>query len=489
LAAVHRTEIDGVPVLWWRSRLASGSLQATLAFGVGVRAETMETLGVTDLVATLGSIGLPATDEEPYTGGLHIVHAAATAFTAIGPGEEIVRSLAEVCRLLTDPPMDRLADAAEYLSAPIGVHRLSHWDTDGLLLHHRYGPHGPGLFLWPRPRHGSIPAATVQWYAGEHFTAGNAVLLLDGPPPAGLRLPLRPGPRADAPPARRVAPDGPRWFDAPGADVAVALRCGRDAASHLAAAALRERVRLALDAAGWQGLVYHSRIAVDADTDETVVGLSPNRGRRARAALPAARAAEVLWSEVRRAAAEPFTADEVAAAVAWHYTDSDGAPPVTEERMVLDLLHGRLPALPAGTPPAVDTAGMAAVAEALPHTALLVVPDGVRPDLPGMADGRCPRTADVPAGRTFRRPLWARFGRAERLVLAPDSVSRVDGHGVVHTVRFADAVGALVDGPARILVGRGGCVVPVQPARYPGAERVVRAIDANVAEYRRPHRT
>jgi hypothetical protein len=246
-------------------------------------------------------------------------------------------------------------------------------------------------------------------------------------------------------------------------------------------------VRSALDAAGWAGLVYHDRITVDADTDEVIVGLQPGRNR---SPVPTARTAEILWGEVRRAA--PFTADEVAAAVAWHYTAAPGTPPVAEERMVLDLLHGRLPALPVGGPdamPAVDPAALGAAAESWPHTALLVVPDGVHPNLPAMADGRCPRGTVPPDGRVFRRPVWARLtraGRRERLVLAPDSVSRVDGQGVVHTVRFADAVAALEAGPARTLVGRGGCVVPVQPDRVRGGERVVRAIDAHVPEGRRP---
>jgi hypothetical protein len=123
------------------------------------------------------------------------------------------------------------------------------------------------------------------------------------------------------------------------------------------------------------------------------------------------------------------------------------------------------------------------------RTALMVVPEGTRPRLPGMVEDRCPRRRVVPAGRAFRRPLPVRLcsGRArrERLVLATDSVSIVDGDGDVHTVRFPDVLVMEEDGPARVVFGRYGCVVNADPGRYRGARHAVRALDAAVPERRR----
>jgi hypothetical protein len=61
----------------------------------------------------------------------------------------------------------------------------------------------------------------------------------------------------------------------------------------------------------------------------------------------------------------------------------------------------------------------------------------------------------------------------------------VDPDGGVHTVRFADVLMVEGRGPARTVYGRHGCVVDVDPERFRGTRRAVRAIDAAVPVRRR----
>jgi hypothetical protein len=52
LGAVERLDVDDVAVGW---RSAPGPLRAELLFAVGIRDETLDTLGVTDAVAALAA--------------------------------------------------------------------------------------------------------------------------------------------------------------------------------------------------------------------------------------------------------------------------------------------------------------------------------------------------------------------------------------------------------------------------------------------------
>jgi hypothetical protein len=76
--------------------------------------------------------------------------------------------------------------------------------------------------------------------------------------------------------------------------------------------------------------------------------------------------------------------------------------------------------------------------------------------------------------------------RAERLIHGFDSISRVDPTGLVHTIRFADIMIAEENDGARAVYGRDGCVINVDPQRFPGARRMVRMIDKRVPLPRRP---
>jgi hypothetical protein len=366
-------------------------------------------------------------------------------------------------------------------------------ETEGVLLARRFGPHGPGLARWPATRYSRFTADEVRRHAARYFVTGNAVLLLTGPPPPGLRLPLRSGPPVPHPSPPAVTLDGPRWCAERVADVGVTLPAGHGVVWHAALNVLHARLVAATEQAGLRCSVRQDMVTVDATRREAM--LVVRRQRPAwRPGWPAAGAAELLWRELRRFAADGPSAHELATevqATAAGYQNA-GLLDATLERAGDAVLFGtvyRRPAVDVTDLTMLTPVKVAARAAEWLRAALMVVPQGARPRLPGVVEDRCPRRRVVPAGRAFRRSLPARLcsGRArrERLVLATDSVSIVDGDGDVHTVRFPDVLVMEEHGSARVVFGKYGCVVAADPGRYRGARQAVRALDAAVPERRR----
>lgn len=477
---MEESEIDGVTVAW---RERPGPLRATLAFGVGIRDETLDSLGVTDAVAAL-------TTPNPRSAARHgssetTVDVDVTTFELTGSPDKVATWLAGLCAALSSPPLDRMAAITD--AAADG--RMTEPDTAGTLLLHRYGLRGPGLARWSTPRYAGLTPETIRRYAGEYFVAGNAALMLTGPPPSGLHLPLPAGPRPERPMAEPVSPNGPQWFDTAGAEVYVALRCGRGLRWLLAHDVLWQRLLRAVDDAGLRYRVYQWDVDVDPHTSEMLFGLVPARRR---AAQPQ-RAAELLWQELRRLAADPPTVEEIAAAQARLSDEPSPDDLMDDDDIVAAVLYGLPPLYGPNLRTALATvtqADLHEVAVGWSQSALLVVPESVRPDLPGMLFRGCTRGGIVPEGTRFRRPVLHRLvsanARAERLILGFDSISRVDPTGLVHAIRFADIMIAEENDDARVVYGRDGCVINVDPQRFPGARRVVRMIDDRVLLPRRP---
>ena len=478
-SAVERTEIDGVTVLWAQG---PAPLTATLTFGCGVRDESFMTIGVTHLIEHLAMSRLPR---------LHHDHNASvdletTEFYATGRPKQIVALLRQVCEALGDLPLDRLGTEAGVLAAEGG--HATH-PTAACLLARRYGIRGPGLAPWAGPGFDSITADAIRAHAARFFVAGNAVLQLTGPPPAGLRLPLPPGARAthDAPPARQQ--DGPLWSAEPAAPgIGLSLVGGRYEGWHLGLGVLTER--LTQRARHERGLSYDigaDTALIDAARIERMIVADAREGQEAAVAA-------ILWEEARRIASDGPTAGELD-----HERESIQeiyADPRSVEPELGYLARGDLFGFDTTTPEErlaiIDKLVPADVADlftaALP-TALLVVPEDVRVDLPGVAEGGCPRGRIVPAGTTFRPPALAtvlnRAGRGSRLVLTADGVAQVDQDGDVHQVRFADVVGVEVHGESRLLFGANGCMVVIDRSMFRGADAAVRAVDAAVPAHLR----
>jgi predicted Zn-dependent peptidase len=187
---VQQTTTDGVATLW---EDGPAPLTAALMFRVGARHETFRTLQVTHLVEHLVMGSLPKSHLDCNA---HVT-TDTTTFVASGRPEQVADFLGRVCRALTDLPTDRLAREQGVLRAEDanGAHPALCWAA-GL----RYGHDGLGLLNSLGPGAGNVTEQHVRDFAVTHFVRENAVLVLTGPPPEGLRLPLPSGPRPVEPP-------------------------------------------------------------------------------------------------------------------------------------------------------------------------------------------------------------------------------------------------------------------------------------------------
>ncbi|MFJ8473712.1 M16 family metallopeptidase [Kitasatospora sp. NPDC094011] len=475
--------IDGVPVLWAE---APGPLEAALLFGCGARDESFRTLGVTHLVEHLAMGTLPRLHHEHNAS----VGLTTTEFTCSGRPEQVVEFLGLVCRALGALPLERIEREAGVLAAEGG---RSADPVTGELLSHRYGVQGVGLAAYQGPGPDRIPVEAVRETLARHFHAGNAVLVLTGPPPAGLRLPLPSGERPPRDAAQPVLRGGAAWYqeDVPSPGLALYGDLDDDAlflAVEVLANRLRETVR------------HQHGLSYDVGRDTVFVG--PGQGERT-LVLDARegqdqRVAELLWAETVRLARDGMSEQELAeelAGVREAFQDPRSTPFELREAAAESLFGGdyrdadtRLASLTRVTP---DGARQA-LAQAL-RTAVLVVPCGTEPDvrqpdgtpLPKYSCGGGGQRLPA-AGRTFRPPLLARLfsSNARRIRLVVDEAGLWMGHpdGTVCHVRYDEVVGVETDGPSRVVFGRNNCFIPVVSDLFPDAGPAVAAIDAAVPE-------
>ncbi len=470
---MERTEIDGVPVLWAQG---PAPLSATLVFGCGGQDETFRTIGVTHLVEHLAMSGLPRVHHDRNA----CVDLQTTQFTATGRPEQIVTFLDAVCRALGDLPMDRIQKEAGVLAAEGGAYADP---TVAALLTRRFGVRGPGLAPWNGPGFDRISADDVRAYAARFFTAGNAVLVLTGPPPEGLRLPLPAGPRAQHPAVAPVPTSGPQWSEHVVPAVGAALLGEHSATWSLGMSVLAERLeQIARHHHGLSYEVSGDTVPYDGDAMLYAITVDAREGQEAEVA-------RLLWAELTRMAEQGPTEEELA-------EEAEAAREAYQ-----DPRFGEVELLGAATrelfgqpylPPAERLARREAVTpedvrrvfRAALGTAHLVVPCGVSVDLPGVAGHACTDGRELPSGRLFQPPalakVFSREARALRLVLTDDGLALRDPDGDVHRVRFAEVVGVEEDGAERTVFGSHGCIINVDPELFKGAEAAVQAVDAAV---------
>jgi hypothetical protein len=200
LAAVHTTEVDGIPTLF---AYATGPMRAGLVFRVGVADETLARTGVTHLVEHL-ALHRQGLADYHFNGA---TKAAFTHFHVEGTEQEIVAYLNGVCASLTDLPMERLETEKEILRT-----EESRRDNPRLPLW-RYGAQGRGLVSYPEWGVRNLRPEDVRLWAGTWFTRDNAVLWLAGEGlPAGLALRLPHGRRHPLPALTSALPVTPAYF-------------------------------------------------------------------------------------------------------------------------------------------------------------------------------------------------------------------------------------------------------------------------------------
>jgi hypothetical protein len=522
---MHHSHVDGVPVLRFAD---SGPLRGTLLFGAGARDETYRTRGVNRLVADL-AVRETRRRLREAVGPVVSTGVAETRFTVSGTQKEVADCLGELCRVLGALPTDKL-DEMPYTCDSETVAALD--PAAAAALNARFGAQGLGLVgqecRGHRPvEHRPLTAEVLLGHAAAWFTRANAVLTLIGPDPVGLRLPLPTGVRPN-----RFAPRAryPRasWTHRNLAGLALSVEAPTgSAAMTVAHRILRERTSTAFARLQTPAVpTGAATVPHDSTTDIRLLFIPPLPTPEAAApdadlssegtpdsedsplpggaptpeaaptpdATPITPAqvealAATMWSEALRLARSETAQDEVdrhrggdapeearsLALEAAARAELFGAPDLDEDgRRALDGV----------TPQDVRDAWQQAMAGAQ-----LVVPDGLLLDLAG-PDGRrlwctsCWTWDELPPwGETFREPLvkrvFRRAGDRHWTVLTDDAVvsCRTGAH---HTLRFDDVVAMERHGPERVLIGRCGCDVGLDPSWYRGGKRLIRAVDEAV---------
>ena len=461
--------INGVPVL--RHSGTQSHTDVTLTFAVGSRDETLRTIGVAH---ALEHLVMHAVRDVPIEMNA-AVDLMTTTFVASGSAARVGEFLNRLCRVLADPPVERLALEAGVLAAEEGS--VAHPVT-ALLMYVRYGATGPGLAWLEGPGYDGLTPEHVTSFARRWFVASNAVLQVSGPLPENLELALPAGPAGD----RVVRPgrsfDGPAvvGFGIPAAGVLLTLPPDDDVRlSTLAIAVLRQRVEeqcrhvgghsydvdadlLAGPGGSSDWVVYAdardgSEKAVSTAVVEALTDLAGNGPTATELGYAVARAEERIAAdepELRRA-----------------FTNLLGGMFGEPELKPVDLV--RLAAL--------QPADIAAVLKAALPTAIgYADEDAVDPWQQAGFTRRsiCPVVAELPAGRTFRPSLAARAFLKEARVMTwvrTDEALVLRDEDGVHEVRWDEIAGVLRgdDDSPTIVFGLNGCSIPVDTDMFRGA--------------------
>lgn len=406
---MQQSEHNGTALLWQEG---AAPLTGALVFLVGARDEDFRTCQVTHAVEHLACSTLPRN---------HLEHNASvsdefTVFHATGRPEQVVAYLGQIAAALADLPLDGLERELAVLEAEDGspVHPALGWSA-GV----RFGATGLGLLGGGgAPVHQLRPEA-VAAHARRYFTAGNAALIFTGPPPAGLDVHLPQGPRNLRPPDPASEAPTPSVGTAGGPFPLLSYAFPRTEPGWLLPQIFEERATERLR--HQLGISY----AVEGDVlrlHETLLVAHVADGRPEHAGT----AATTLWSVLEELAEHGPQEAELRHQVEGYRQSLE------DPRTVTDQLVGAAVRLLAGEPvlgaqqrleqaEAVTAATVQAWAQAARSTALVGLPEGVRVDLPGLADLD---QAEHPSSEPVR---GEEFGRRIAALLAPRDLRAVVG--------------------------------------------------------------
>ncbi len=183
LHTVQETQIDGV--LCFFVDMGRPVSSAHLLFRTGVADEPLAETGWLHLLEHLALL-----DRETLTRPIHgTVSMLLTRFDAYGTPEAVVERVRDLSQWMAEPDLRLLARERGVLQADAQVR------SDPLVrsLPWRYGAQGPGVAGFMEA--GAVRATPELLTERAHrvFNQANAILVLDGPPPADLALPLPAG--------------------------------------------------------------------------------------------------------------------------------------------------------------------------------------------------------------------------------------------------------------------------------------------------------
>jgi hypothetical protein len=465
LSTVRETDVTGV--LCFYVDMGHPATAAHLIFRQGLADEHLHETGWLHLLEHLALLDRESLSR-PINGEVSML---LTRFAAFGSSDDIVTHLGALCRWMADPDFRLLARERGVLQAS------AHQRHDPLTrsLTWRYGARGPGVTSYSEV--GSLRATPelLADRAWQVFNAANAILVLDGPPPADLKLPLPAGeyhPPAPAEPLSRRIPAAYR--DVSGMTLsgvvsrtheatflpAILERCVHDG--------LRESTGGAY--APWSNAVevddQHLVIGGGSDVVPEILGSVAGAGLEivrslAEAGVPRAWVEEAVRQRMTRLEA-PGALAEVALESA--YAALSGRVPLTHEEMV-DQLRGTDPQL-------VDHA-----ARELDATLLVGLPEGAKL-AKGLKLVSFPEAEPVGEGKRHNHVNWP----ADLSTFSADATHAevVDGTSA-RTVQISDVVGlfAFRDG-TRQLVGRDGSVLEMEARQWFNGDQLADALDAAV---------
>ncbi|WP_028708286.1 hypothetical protein [Propionicicella superfundia] len=446
---MHRTEVDGVPAFWSDSGLPG--VTASLRFRSGIADEALPRLGWTRLAAeaVVRSAELPGLD---ITGSLTALW---TSFDITGPAEAVVAGLSRISDVLRDPG-DGASQIAERIVAE-ATQRPSA-DAFGLALRWIFGAGGFGLVGFPEFGLATVTPADLRALAASRFGASDAVLCIEGTPPAGLRLGLPPGQgRSQIPAAVPVTPAGA--FVGDQAEVLGAAVLPDSIPTRQMMRLLAAGVERAVPTDSWTA--YDTRPLLEPLGADVLVGVSVTAPGPF--AVPAAHA---LLSALDELCDGPVLPGD-------HGAQEELRPAgrawAAAERHVLGA--GR-PLRP--PPPDVRAAARA-------------FRDGLYLGMPGDADLRAvpvPFAAEPAEPAVVGDRLLRAFGCGDQYdtrILAGDAGITVADRTTRQTFAWADVAGCLVgDGDVRVLVRRDGRTADVDGTQWRRGRNLVGRIDRHV---------
>lgn len=450
---VERTVLDGIPVLWVE---APPPYVATLQFRVGFADERLPIRGVTHLVEHLAifAAGIVRHDHNGWVGPTD------TGIWGGGTQEEALAFVTACAQALHALPFDRLDGERRVLRTEAAAGGLN-----ARLYDYRFGAAGLGLSNYDELGLRWLGPDGIAAWAAEHFTAGNVVLALSGPPPDSLQLDLPPGARHPDPVLEPVPPNFPVHVADGHGGVALSLFTSRSTALNAATAILSDRLRDRLRheaALSYAPYATYDRIS---QADVHVLLGSDCEDHHARVVQ------EMLWRTVDEFAEHGPTEEELE-----HHrrrVDETLADPQFVRADLASAADAELRGEPIRLSEAwraeLDTldgpAGAAVVREAL-ASAVLLAPNGLSAPADGFGP---PRAKEEPLqdGTRYRR-AGLRLGQRKESVLLSDegvTMTRADGSDV--TLRAGDLVGGIwFPDDSLSLIARGGAFLQVYPTGW-----------------------
>lgn len=480
---VRTSHVDGVEV----RQIPSDDevCSAHLVFGVGMRDEELHEQGV---LHALEHVVMSQLRFTPLEINAHVDYSH-TEFTVAGDPALVAGYLVQLCQGLNAPPVDRLPAEAPVIAAELDQGEGAHQP----LLARRYGLRDLGSQAVPGPGPDGLQADQLLSAAVRWFTASNAFLLVDGPLPPDLALPLRQG---DRPSRVRVAPrlvaepsairlDGP-------ACMASVLLPPTDPGylSEVAVELVEQRVQETVRHR--DGLSY----VVEANVIDNVIHAAGPGGHDlfVLAEPPEkhlVRAVTVLVGELRGLLREGPSAAELSLALERVVQRRRGRAGVLEDVRTagIDALLGfGRPPFRAEMTRALTLGQVNAYLRPLETSLLIALPDLPEIDVAGLGlreDHGAPTSADpLPDGRRYRPSLFARAmssaaRQAELCLTAEGLHARLEGE--TQSISWVDVVGILVEDEHEAAVfAADGSHIQIGNAVWRDGDTLIRAARENV---------